>query len=138
MQPTTPTVPVHRLAIAALVVAGLAGVLALYGSLFAETHLAGSPLNAARQREGLESTRTSPAIRFGLQFVAFVLPLGLGVGAALLGGEAMRAVARSDGRSTGSLSAAFAIMIGGLAAVVAGCMSFAVFAGHLVPGVPTH
>ena len=51
MQPTTERkAPVHRLAIAALVAAAIAGVLALYGSLVAETHLAGSPLNEARKR----------------------------------------------------------------------------------------
>ena len=127
--------PVHPLAVVAFVVSLLAGVLALYGSLMAENHIHGSPLNVARQRQGLPETRDSHVTRYTLETVAFVLPMLLGVGAALLGGEAMKAVEKANGRYTGSLPAVFAIMIGGLAAVVAGCMTFAVYVWPHVPGL---
>jgi hypothetical protein len=126
--------PVHRLALTAICVAVVAGVLSLYGSLFAEKHLAGSPLNVARNEPGLPQTRDSNVNRYTLEIIAFVLPLILGVGAALLGGEAMKAIEASNGIRGGYRFAVFAIMIGGLAAVVAGCMTIAVF---LWPAVPT-
>jgi hypothetical protein len=121
------------MAATAIVTAGLAGVLALYGSLMAEKHLAGSPLNVARNDPGLVETQQSRVTRYTIQFVAFVLPMVLGVGAALLAGEAMKAVEKAGGRYSGSLPAVFAMMIGGLAAVVAGCMAVAVFVWPLVP-----
>src|SRR5438105_2551131 len=96
------SVPVHKLAVAAISVAALAGVLALYGSLFAEKHLAGSPLNVARNEPGLPETRESNINRYTLEIVAFVLPLVLGVGATLLGGEAMKAIEASNGTRSGS------------------------------------
>jgi hypothetical protein len=129
--------PLHRLALAAFTVAVVAGVLALYGSLFAEKHLAGSPLNVARNEPGLPQTQESKGNRYALQFVAFVLPLLLGVGAALLGGEAMKAIEASNGSRGGNRYAVFAIMIGGLAAVVAGCMCFAVYLWKSVPTLYT-
>ena len=130
--------PVHPMAVAAIVTSGLAGVLALYGSLVAEKHLAGSPLNVARNDPGLVETQTSRVTRYTIEVVAFVLPMVLGVGAALLGGEAMKAVEKAGGRYSGSLPAVFAIMIGGLAAVVAGCMTVAVFVWPHVPSLYTN
>ncbi|MDB5308493.1 MAG: hypothetical protein JWO38_2695 [Gemmataceae bacterium] len=133
----TPTMvkraPVHSLAWAALVTGLVASALALYGSFLSERHLDGSPLNTARNAAGLESTRASTATRYGLQFVAYFLPFVLGVGAALAGGEAMRAVERHGERYSGSRHAVFAIMIGGLSAVVSGCMILAVFVWEHVP-----
>jgi hypothetical protein len=127
--------PVHRLAIAAIVSAAVAGVLALYGSLMAERHIDGSPLNVARNADGLEDTRTSPGFSIAIRLAAFVLPLVLGIGACLLGGEAMKAVEKSNGAYSGSLPSVFAMMIGGLAAVVAGCMTVAVFVWKHVPSL---
>lgn len=134
---TTRTAPVHRLGVIAFAVAVVSGVLALYGSLMAESHLAGSPLNEARKQEGLEVTRTSQATRYGIQFAAFVLPMILGIGATLLGGETMRTIEKSNGAFSGNLWAVFAMMIGGLAAVVAGCMSAAMFAWTSMPSIYT-
>ncbi len=125
--------PVHGLALAAIMVSVVAGVLALYGSLVAEKHIAGSPLNVARGEAGLVETQESKVRRYSIQIVAFVLPLLLGVGASLLGGEAMKAIEKQQGAYSGNLHAVFAIMIGGLAAVVAGCMTFAVFVWKSVP-----
>ena len=136
LTPTKP-VPMHKLAVAAISVAAVAGVLALYGSLFAEKHLAGSPLNVARNEPGLPETRESNINRYTLEIVAFVLPLVLGVAATLLGGEAMKAIEASNGTRSGNLPAVFAIMIGGLAAVVAGCMTIAVFVWKHVPSLYT-
>lgn len=127
--------PVHPLAAVAFAVSLVAGVLALYGSLMAENDIAGSPLNVARQREGLSQTRESPVVRYSLQTAAFVLPMLLGIGAALCGGEAMKAIEKAGDRYTGSLPAVFAIMVGGLAAVVAGCMTFAVFVWPFIPAL---
>lgn len=139
MGPTTAArrAPVHPMAAVSLGTAVVAGVLALYGSLLAETHIAGSPLNVARNDPGLDGTRTSKVTRYTFQIVAFVLPIFLGIGAGLLGGEAMKAVERSNGAYSGNLPAVFAMMVGGLAAVVAGCMSVAVFVWPHVPTIYT-
>jgi hypothetical protein len=99
--------PVHPLAWAALATSLVAAALALYGSFMSERHLAGSPLNAARSGTGLEATRTSKTTRYTLQFVAYFLPFGLGVAAALGGGEALKAIERRGGRYSGSLQAVF-------------------------------
>src|SRR3954464_9436535 len=111
--------PVHPLGLAALLTAIVAAALALYGSFLSPKHLAGSPLNVARNEPGLAATRDSKVTRYTLQLVAYVLPFGLGLGAALMGGEAMKAVERSNGAKGGNRHAVFAIMVGGLAAVVA-------------------
>lgn len=125
--------PAHPLAKLALAVSGVAAGLALYGAFVAETHLAGSPLNAARGRDGLPSTRDSEGARVALQVLAFVLPLVLGLAAGWLGASAMGAIERARDRYSGSFRAVFAILIGGLAAVVGGCMTFAVFAWRYMP-----
>src|SRR5262249_40374284 len=139
MAPTVraPSPPSHPLAIAALLTAVLAGALALYGSFLSQKHLAGSPLNVARDDPGLAVTRDSKLARYALQVVAYVLPFVLGVGAALMGGEAMKAVERSNGAKGGNRHAVFAIMIGGLAAVVAGCMILAVYVWKYLPTLYT-
>lgn len=123
----------HPLAVAALVVSVFAAAFALYGSFLSERHLDGSQLNEARGARGLESTRNSAATRYQIQFAAYVMPFVLGVAAALAGGEAMRVIDSRDGAYRGSLPAVFGIMIGGLSAVVSGCMLLAVFGWKHVP-----
>lgn len=130
--------PTHPLARAALVTSLVAAAFALYGSFLSETHLAGSPLNVARNRDGLEATRGPTAARYWLQFAAYFLPFGLGIGAALAGGHAMKAIERRGGTHSGNWSAVFAVMIGGLSAVVSGCMILAVFAWKHVPTIYTY
>ena len=130
----TKRAPAHPLSVAALTVGVVASALALYGSFLSEGHLSGSRLNAARDGTGIEAIRTSATTRVTLQLAAYVLPFVLGVGAALMGGEAIKAVERRGGEAAGSPHAVFAIMIGGLSAVVSGCMILAVY---LWPFVPT-
>ncbi|MBY0514830.1 MAG: hypothetical protein K2P78_13065, partial [Gemmataceae bacterium] len=84
--------PVHRLAVAALATAAVAGVLALYGSFMAERHIDGSPLNVARNADGLEDIRSAPGLSLLIRLAAFVLPWALGLGACWMGAEAMRRV----------------------------------------------
>lgn len=79
----------------------------------------------------------SQVARYGLQVLAFFAPFGLGVLAALAGGEAMKAVQASDGTRAGNTLAVFAMMVGGLAAVVAGCMILSVYVWPLVPSAYT-
>ena len=158
--------PVHRLAVIGFVLAVLALLLAWYGSLHAEKHIAGSPLREARQSANvigepgpwyerlvdrtevsifggrldskvLEATELSPAIRHTMQFVAYVLPFVLGLVAALMGGGAMSAIERSAATRSGHFQAVFAIMIGGFAAVIAGCMLVSVFLWRHVPSLYT-
>ena len=75
--------------------------------------------------------------RYGLQALAFVAPFGLGLLAALAGGEAMKAVQGSEGKYGGNTLAVFATMVGGLAAVVAGCMILSVYVWPHVPSLYT-
>lgn len=125
--------PVHPLAVAALGVAVVAAGLALYGSFLSETHLPGSRLNVARGRPGLEALRESPAKRGWVQIGAYLVPFALGIAAGLLGGDAMRRIDANPRRYSGSLPAVFAIMVGGLSAVVSGCMILAVYGWPYVP-----
>jgi hypothetical protein len=156
---------VHRLAKAGLVVAMVAFVLACYGSFAAERHLAASPLNTARanasaaepsswygrlivraevaafgdrlDRVMTDRTAHSRRARVGLAVFAFVLPFVLGLAAALMGGHAMKLIERDAEKWGGNFEAVFAIMIGGLSAVISGCMILAVFGWRLVPSVYT-
>ena len=68
-----------------------------------------------------------------LQVVAFVLPFVLGLTAAFLGGNALSAIEQSGGRRSGSFQGVFAIMIGGFAAVIAGCLLFSIYIWPSVP-----
>jgi hypothetical protein len=157
--------PAHRLAKAGLVVALAAFALACYGSFAAERHLASSPLNTARanvtpaeptswygrlvvraevaafgdrlDRLMTEKTAHSRRVRLGLGAVAFVLPFVLGLAAALMGGYAMKLIERDTEKWGGNFEAVFAIMVGGLSAVISGCMILAVFGWRLVPSVYT-
>lgn len=156
---------VHRLAKLGLVMALVAFVLACYGSFAAERHLASSPLNAARpnataaeptswygrlivraevavfgdrlDRVMSEQTARSRRARLALGAFAFVLPFVLGLAAALIGGHAMKLIERDTVKWGGNFEAVFAIMIGGLSAVISGCMILAVFGWRLVPSVYT-
>jgi hypothetical protein len=160
------TAPVHKLAWAGFATAILALLLAWYGSLHAEKHLADSPLRAARgsanviaepgpwyerlvdrtevsifgerfDRKVLEATERSRAARYAVQAVAFVLPFVLGLAAAVAGGSALTAIENSGGTRSGNFQAVFAIMIGGFAAVIAGCMLVSVYVWPLVPSAYT-
>ena len=163
---STRGVPVHRLAWVGITTAVLAGVLALYGSMEAEKHIAGSPLRAARTDpkvppqpgswaerqlvrgetgvfgERIDSkfrtlTHNSKIANYMLQLVAYVLPFVLGIGAALTGCAAMNAVERSGGRYVGYTLAVFSMLAGGLAAVVAGCMMVTLYVWPHVPALYT-
>src|SRR5262245_58771077 len=57
--------PVHWMSWAGIVMAVIAGVLALYGSMHAEKHLAGSPLREARGSAGLLPPRPAEYKPFG-------------------------------------------------------------------------
>jgi len=166
MTPPSERVRVHRLAKTGLGLAVVALLLAWYGSLHAEKHIAGSPLRQARQstdviaepgtwyerlvdraevgifskridRKVFESTERLPAIRYTLQFVAYVLPFLLGLAAALMGGSAMAAIERSGPAQSGHFQSVFAIMIGGFAAVIAACMVFSVYVWPRLPSIYT-
>ena len=67
----------------------------------------------------------------------FVLPFGLGLAAAVAGGTAMRRIERAEGRYRGDAMAVFAILIGGFAAVIGGCMMLAVFVWRFLPSAYT-
>jgi hypothetical protein len=159
--------PVHRLAKIGLVAAVVAFVLACYGSFVAETHIATSPLRKARPNAGLpaeptswygrliataetkvlggrasevmaEKTTRSKLTRYTVQTVAFVLPFVLGIAGALSGGEAMRAIEAANTKYGGNFQAVFAMLIGGLAAVISGVMCFAVFVWSAIPNLYTN
>ena len=155
--------PVLRQAMLSFILAVVALLLAWYGSLHAEKHLAGSPLREARgsanvvaepgtwyervwdraearlfggqlDRKILELTQRSASARYLVQIVAFGLPLILGLLAALLGGNALTAIEQSGGTRSGNFQAIFAIMIGGFAAVIAACMVVSIY---LWPPLPS-
>ena len=124
---------VHPAAVFALVVGILASGLALYGSFLSELHLTGSPLNVARNDPGSEPTRVSKRTRIGLQVAAYFLPFGLGLVAAFSGGGAMKAIDHRPEAYSGSVPAVFAIMLGGLSAVLSGCMILSIYLWKYVP-----
>lgn len=159
-------VPVHRLAWAGFTLALVALLLAWYGSLHAEKHIAGSPLREARQsanvigepgpwyerlfdraavsifgggfdQKVLEATERSPGIRYTMQFIAFVLPFVLGLLSTWLGASAMAEIQKSQPKTSGNFQAVFAIMIGGFAAVIAGCMLVSLFLWPNLPSIYT-
>ena len=158
--------PLHWMSRLGFIAAVVAVLLALYGSMYAEKHLAGSPLREARGSAGLPAqpvtkvekfvvkgetsvfgerfdtkmlalTERSKPARYAVQVVAYFFPFALGIGAALLGGWAMKAVEQSNGQRVGSTLAVFSIMIGGLAAVIAGCMIFSYYVWAWMPSLYT-
>ncbi|MCS6864950.1 MAG: hypothetical protein RMJ56_06170 [Gemmataceae bacterium] len=144
----------------------VAGVLALYGSMVAEKHFATSPLRQARGSAGLPAppttkfgqlwvraettlcgdrfdhvmlamTQRSKIANYSLQLIAYVLPFFLGLAAALTGGWAMKVVQQSEGRYAGNTLAVFAMLIGGAASVVAGCMILSLYIWPYIPNLYT-
>lgn len=141
-------------------------ILAWYGSLHAEKHIAGSPLREARQSANvigepgpwyerlfdraevsvfgehldqkiLTATERSPAVRYLVELVAYALPFVLGLAAAILGGHTMSVIEKSTPRRSGNFQAVFAIMIGGFAAVIGGCMLVSVYLWPHLPSLYT-
>lgn len=160
--PTTVKVPVHRLARIGFALSIVSVVFAFYGSLHSEKHIAHSPLREARGSSGLPAepmhwwehviargetsifgdrfdrkilalTERSKAANYALQFLAFGLPFILGVGAAVIGGNAMTAIEKTNGKTSGHFQAVFAIMIGGFAAIISGCMILSLYVWPLIP-----
>jgi hypothetical protein len=156
--------PIHWTAWAGIAMAVVAGVLSLYGSMHAEKHIPDSPLRQARGSAGLPAqpatwyerlwvkgegaafgdridrkvlalTEQSKAASYAVQFVAYFLPFALGLAGALTGGWAMKLVQSSGGNYVGNTLAVFSMMIGGLAAVVAGCMMMSLYVWPNLPSV---
>src|SRR5688572_18762821 len=181
---SNPRAPIHRMAWSAIAMAVVAGVLALYGSLYAEKQIPGTPLCEARgeppvapadfkplgaytdhqiaqrnpkgpirglyrvrygaewtyyyavgalDRAVVARTKKSKFASYTLQLVVYVLPFGLGLAGALTGGWAMKVVQQSGGKYGGDTLAVFSMMVGGLAAVVAGCMMLSLYVWPLLP-----
>jgi hypothetical protein len=159
---TTSKLPIHPLALAGFGLSLLSIVLAFYGSLYAEKHLADSPLREARGWAGLPGepkhwyerlpavietkvfgdridskmvalTSRSKIANYSLQLIAFVMPFVLGITAALLGGWAMTAIEQSAGRYAGNMQSVFSMLIGSFAAVIAGCMLLSLYIWPLIP-----
>ncbi len=154
--------PVPRLAWLAFGMSLVGVVLAFYGSLYAEKHLASSPLRQARGSAGLPAepthwwermvasgettifgdridrkmsdlTSRSQTASYTLQGVAFFVPFVLGITAAFLGGNALTLIEKRRTEVGGNFQAVFSIMIGGFAAVIAGCMILSLYVWPLVP-----
>jgi hypothetical protein len=85
----------------------------------------------------LELTQRSKIANYSLQVLAFFLPLALGVGAALTGGLAMKVIEQSGGKYAGNFQSVFSMLMGGFAAVIAGCMIFTLYVWPLIPPVYT-
>jgi hypothetical protein len=159
--------PIHRMAWIGFATSLIAAFLAWYGSLRAEKQLPNSPLHDARNvsakppepshwyervwaraevsifgggadQKILALTERSKIARYSLQLIAFGLPLILGLCATYIGATAMKAIEKSQGRFVGNFQAVFAIMTGGFASVIAGCMIFSIFAWRFVPSIYTH
>jgi hypothetical protein len=158
--------PVLRMAWLAFALALFALLLAWYGSLHAEKHIPNSPLRSARgaanvaaepgswyertfdrtergvfgerfDKKVLETTERSKVANYLVQFVAFLLPLALGLLAAFLGGNAMSVIEKSGGSRSGNFHCVFAIMIGGFAAVIGACMIVSVYLWPSLPSIYT-
>ncbi len=122
--------PIPRRAIAALALAVVAFGLSLYGSLLSEGHLPGSPLNAARGGIGVAESENA---RIAVVVVGYALPFVLGVAAAVIGGRVLQSLDHQPGHRLGHFAAVFAVMVGGLAAVVSACMVVGVYGWPYVP-----
>ena len=85
----------------------------------------------------LAATERSAGIRFTVQFLAFILPFVLGIVSAWLGAAAMSRIETSQPRTSGNFHAVFAMMIGGFASVIAGCMLASVFLWPHLPSIYT-
>jgi hypothetical protein len=127
------TLPGHPAAIAALAIALAALALSFYGSFLGEKHMAGSPLNDARNEPGLSLTRDSKIVRYSHQALAYFLPFALGIAATLTGAVGMRKIEASGGKYGGDTRGVFAVLIGGLAAVTSGCMILSLYVWKHLP-----
>jgi hypothetical protein len=88
-------------------------------------------------RKMLALTERSKIANYSLQVIAYVLPFALGLAGALTGGWAMKVVQQSNGKYSGNTLAVFSMMIGGLAAVVAGCMMVSLYLWPHMPALYT-
>lgn len=88
-------------------------------------------------RKLLALTERSKFANYSLQIVAYVLPFWLGLAVVLTGGWAMKAVQQSNGKYAGNTLAVFSMMVGGLAAVVAGCMMVSLYIWPRLPSLYT-
>lgn len=156
--------PIHWLAWLAFGASIVAMVLAWYGALHAEKHIADSPLRQARgdvraapgpwyerlwargettllgdriDQKLLALTERSKIASYSLQVIAYFLPLALGIGAALTGGLAMKVIEQSGRQYAGNFQSVFSMLMGGFAAVIAGCMIFSLYVWRFVPSVYT-
>lgn len=162
-----PAKSVHRLAWIGFSIGLVSLLLAWYGSLHAEKHLPRSPLLVARGQTGkpaepgnwyerlwvraettvfgasidqrvLAVTERSKIARYSLEAVAFGLPFVLGIIAATTGATAMRSIEQSRNNYLGNFQSVTAIMMGGFASVIAGCMIVSVFLWPYIPSLYTH
>jgi hypothetical protein len=106
--------PASREASAALVIALAALALALLGVY--------SPWGALRFPVSQQLTGFSAVLGYG---GTFVLPIVLGIGAALLGGHSFRTIEQSQGKLGGDGFAFFSLMVGMFAVVIGACSTFA-------------
>lgn len=97
-------------AVVGFIVAQIAFALAIYAALLAPWHLRSGELPV------------SPEIAKGVFYVG---PLLLGVIAICLGNFGLRAIERAGGNLGGDMQGVFAVMLGGLAAVVGAVQLFA-------------
>ena len=102
--------PTNVVAAVGLGLAAIAFALAVYGALIAPGHLRAS------------AAPLSPAV---VRAVGFTAPLALGLVAVVLGLVGLHRIERCGGRLGGDAQGVFAVMIGGLAAVVGGVQVFA-------------
>ncbi len=114
--------PTSALAVGMFALAVVAFALSVWGGYGAE-----------RQLERMAEEGTSRVARHLVRLAAFVLPVVLGLAAGQGGALAMRAVERSNGNLRGDLAAAFAILLGLLAAVQGAIQCFANLVWPLLP-----
>ena len=129
--------PGHPVVVAALATAIVALALSFYGSFLGEKHMAGSPLNEARNEPGQSFTRDSKIARYSHQLLAYFLPFALGVVATLGGAAGMRKIEASAGEYRGNTAGVFAVLVGGLAAVTSGCMILSLYVWKHLPSLYT-
>lgn len=111
---STPKKPPSREAAASLILASVALVLATLGVF----------VPAGGLRYPVVSTPPARGALFAYG-ATFVLPIILGLGAAVLGGRAYRAIERTGGQLGGDGMAFFGLMIGFFAAAVGATTTFA-------------
>lgn len=111
---SAPKKPVSKEAAAALALSAVALLLATLGVFI--------PRGGLSYPVSLKLTGTGAFLVYG---VTFVLPIFLGLGAAVLGGRAYRAIERQQGQLGGDGLAFFGLMIGFFAAAIGATTTFA-------------